>query len=93
MARPNGTVTASGNYPDDTGYRVDSPATLILVSSGGALGGATAKLQAYQPEGALWVDLPNGSFTADTIKNIDVNSPTYIRLNVESYASDFYYSF
>lgn len=90
MAVIQQTVTGNGNVPDDNGIRLDHSKTFMLANPNGA----TVKLQ-FNPEtgdtptSSKWQDVPDGSFTAATAKNVDFSTAVRIRVNVASFSSNF----
>lgn len=55
---------------------------VYTVYVGGTFGGAAVKIQ-LSPDGDLWVDLPNGSFTSATAVNVDL-SAAYLRASLSN---------
>ncbi len=91
MANTTHSVTANGNYPNDTGMLILRPVT-IVVSDPGA---ATVKVQIKAGSG--WVDVGpvSSSFTDAPGQNLDLvgangtDNPQLIRFNVTGYSAPF----
>jgi hypothetical protein len=82
MAEHN--VAANGNYPSDAGMVFDHMLGFDLE----APAGATVKLE-ISADGTTWLDVPNGSFTTATSKNLIPSSRRKLRANVSGYATAF----
>jgi hypothetical protein len=72
--------TTNGNFPATATRAPLRDACAILY---GTWGGATAKLQASK-DGTNWVDLTNGSFTADGTCRVQVGEGWFVRVNIAS---------
>ena len=82
-------INGNGNYPSDAGIRVKGKRQLQIEPPAGA----TVKVQVLGPDGSTFRDLPDGQFTSQTVKVMDFDVPSTVRLNVSGYVSTFKASF